>query len=99
MARSAHLRLAAVDGKRVRGVRKPKNGSLPVRFLDTADRVVRRIERAEEALKLIYKLPGGTDPIVSQALTREALAAIIDAGGSAKWLELMLCEHPIEHAK
>jgi hypothetical protein len=99
MTARAHLRLAAVDGRNVKGIRKPKGGALPARVIDMADRVVRRVDRAEEPLKVIYKLPPGTDALVAQALTREALASVIEAGGASKYLELMLLEHPIDHAK
>jgi hypothetical protein len=85
------LRLAAIDGKRIRGVRvaRQEPRQPPPRFLvSTAERVASSAERAEAAVQLIWDaaLAGNPNPIVIQALARDALIELRHLKNGAAYL-------------
>jgi hypothetical protein len=90
---AAPLRLAAVEGKRIRGVRvaRQEPRQPPPRFLiATAERVADGAEQAKAAVKLVWDavLTGNPapNPIVLQALARHALIEIGHAKNGAAYL-------------
>jgi hypothetical protein len=89
---AAPIRLAAVDGKRLRDVRVARQEPCqpPPRFLiATAERVADGAERAEAAVKLIWdatRADPAPNPIVLQALAREALIELGHAKSGAAYL-------------
>ena len=89
---AAPLRLAAVDGKRIRGVRVARQEARqpPPRFLiATAERAADGAKCAEGAVKALWNAlltNPAPDPIVLQALARHALIEIGHAKNGAAYL-------------
>jgi hypothetical protein len=96
--RSAHIRLASVDGRKVRGVRKPPSKAvgarpLPSFVIDQANGVWCNLDHAEKALRTLFDLLQGDkdlDAVVVRALVRDTMINLSAGNGQAKWLAQQL---------
>jgi hypothetical protein len=95
MARASHLRLAAVDGRKIRGIRKPPSDArpLPPHVIQQAEDIGAALDDAEAALKALNDIlysAGTVDAVVVRALVRDAAIYLNGARGKAKWLATQL---------
>jgi hypothetical protein len=98
----SHLRLAAVDGRKRPGVRKPSPKvagarPLPPHVVKHAESVAESIASGNETLKVLFRaissIDGDADAsavVVIRALTRDAMTSISAAQGMSGWLAEML---------
>lgn len=92
---AAPLRLAAVDGKRVRGIKRPRHDCTrppPPSMVKMMERLAESAHHSEAAVKALWEaaLTSSSNPVVLQALAREALINLQGLGNLADYLAKVL---------
>jgi hypothetical protein len=90
------IRLAAINGRKVKGVRKPSpdiSGSrpLPPGVIHQAESVAAHLAHTEAALTALFNADI-TNPVIVRALVRDALINLTAGRNQAQWLAMRLAD-------